>query len=47
MSKIKKQEETWVPERNGDIRKLKEELKDVESFGPDAENKQNRKEIKA
>jgi len=22
-------------------------LKDVESFGPDAENKQNRKEIKA
>jgi hypothetical protein len=47
MTEIKKQEETWVPERNGDIRKLKEELKDVESFGPDAENKQNRKEIKA
>lgn len=46
MSKIKKQEETWVPERQEDVRKLKEELKDVESFGPDAENKQNRKEIK-
>jgi len=46
MSKIKKQEEIWVPERREDVRKLKEELKDVESFGPDAENKQNRKEIK-
>ena len=47
MSKIKDQEEKWVPERNIEVKQLKEELKDVESFGPDAENRQNRKEIKA
>jgi hypothetical protein len=47
MSKIKEQEEKWVPERNIEVKQLKEELKDVESFGPDAENRQNRKEIKA
>ena len=39
MTEIKKQEENWVPERQEDVSQLKEELKDVESFGPDAENK--------
>ncbi|MDD4091881.1 MAG: hypothetical protein PHQ63_04935, partial [Smithellaceae bacterium] len=39
MSKINEQEKNWVPERQEDVRLLKEELKDVESFGPDAEQK--------
>ncbi len=39
MSKIKEQEGKWLPERNLEVKQLKDELKDVESFGPDAENK--------
>ncbi len=38
-AKIKKQEEKWLPQRQEEVRKIKDELKDVESFGPDAENK--------
>jgi hypothetical protein len=37
MTEIKEQEENWVPERQEEVRVLKDELKDVESFGPDAE----------
>jgi len=39
MSKIKDQEEKWLPKRNIEVKQLKDELKDVESFGPDAEQK--------
>jgi hypothetical protein len=42
MSKIKEQEENWVPERQAEVKELKDELKGVESFGPDAEQKSNR-----
>ena len=39
MTEIKKQEEKWLPERNLEVKQLKDELKDLESFGPDAAQK--------
>lgn len=37
MSDIDKQKEEWVPERKAEVEAIKDELKDAESFGPDAE----------
>jgi hypothetical protein len=39
MKKITEQEEIWLPGRQEEVKELKDELKGVESFGPDAEQK--------
>lgn len=37
MAEIDKQEQEWVPKRRDEVQGIKDELKDIESFGPDAE----------
>jgi len=39
MAEIDEEKEKWLPVRRGDVQGLKDELKDIESFGPDAEMK--------
>lgn len=39
LRKNQEQVETFVPARQEEVRQLKEELKGIDSFGPDAENK--------
>lgn len=39
MAEIDKQKEEWLPERRDAVQGIKDELKGVESFGPDAEMK--------
>jgi len=39
MAEIDEEEKKWLPERQADVQTLKDELKDIESFKPDAEPK--------
>ncbi|MEN6509301.1 MAG: terminase small subunit [Smithella sp.] len=39
MSKIKEQEKNWVPKRQAEVKEIKDSLIEIDSFGPDAEQK--------
>ncbi|MGV8059796.1 MAG: terminase small subunit [Smithellaceae bacterium] len=39
LRKNEEEKETWLPARQAEVKKLKDDLKDIESFGPNAEQK--------